>query len=123
VRDVRLVALVKAIESRFPGTRVVVEPWSDPDGDRRVRWWLEVLHVREDDLGQVIRFAHRLGNDLYGEAGLPFEVGVKDARGTAAYIAYQKAEALRGARLARVRKGHSHARSTGRRRPARAGRS
>ena len=123
MRDVRLAALIKAVESRFPGVEVMVEHWSDPDGDRRIRWWLEILHVREDDLSAVSRFAHHLGAELYGDAGLPFEVGVKDAEGTAAYLARRKAEALRDARLARARKGETPTRRTRRRRSARAGRS
>jgi len=106
VREVRLAALVRAIETRFPGVHVEVEPWTDPDGDETIRWWLEILRVRDRDRIAVHQFTRHLSNDLYGPEKVPLCFSLQDAKGTAAYLARRKAEALRDARLARARKGH-----------------
>ena len=123
MRDPRIPALARAIEARFPGTRVEVDPFRDPEGGRTHRWMLEVLFVREKDMGKggVGDFAYELMSDLYGPEDYPFYVDVNGAKNTRLYLA--RKEAREAAERSPVRpraNGPSRARRS--RRPTRVGR-
>ncbi len=87
--------LANTIEARFPGVRVVVEPYRSDD-DETVRWWMYVLHCRRRDHRAASGFAFEVGKKLF-DGGIPFITDPRDAWGTTAYVA----EMRRYARAAR----------------------
>ena len=95
MKDVRMAAVLKAIEARYPGTRCVVEPWTDPDGDTDVKWWVYVLNARLKDLETLHDFAVQLAIDLYGPDLKPFTMSVEGPRNTRLYLARKVVEARR----------------------------
>ncbi len=120
MNDVRLAAVMMAVEARYPGTRCVVEPWTDPDGDPDTRWWLCVLNVRPKDAGPLHDIAIRIALDLYGPDPLPFTMSVEGRRNTRLFLARKAAEARRGrARLRRAEDRTRAARTRAGGRPAR----
>ena len=122
MRDPRIPALVRAIEARFPGTRVEIDPFRDPDGDRTHRWMLEVLFVREKDMGKegVEDFAYRLASALYGGHLLPCYIEANGAKDSRRYLARKEAREAAERSPARPRAtGPSRARRS--RRPTRVG--
>jgi len=121
VKDVRLAAVMKGVEARYPGTRCVLEPWTDPDGDPDIIWWLYVLNVRPKDSGPLHEFATRVALDLYGPDPKPFIMSVEGSRNTRLYLARKAAEARRErARLRRRQDLRGGRRNRSRTRPARA---
>lgn len=105
MRDVRIKAWIRAIESKYPGVEVVVEPWTDPDGVRRIRWWLEVLNVRDEDFLPLKDLGLRLAHDLYDEDGPAFMFTVNGRRATTAYLARRREVAERERRFRRRKPG------------------
>ena len=93
MKDRRMADLARTIEARWPGTRVVVEPYGSPD-DSTIRWWVYVLHCRRRDLRDVHMFAIRTGHELFNRAP-PFITDPREAWSTAAYLARRRAEARR----------------------------
>ncbi len=91
MKDRRMAIVVDTIEARFPGVRVVVEPYTSPD-DATVRWWVYILHCRRGDLDDVSGFAIRLGLDLF-RPNIPFIADPLETWDTALYLASKKAEA------------------------------
>lgn len=102
MKDARIVTLIRTVEARFPGTKVVVDPYGCPD-DEEIRWWVSILHAPRGKEPLVNQFAIRLALDLYHWRGLPFIVGAKGPRGTREYLARKRTEAAgrRNARSAR----------------------
>ncbi len=88
-----MTAVIQAIRAKYPGTRVVVEPYGDPDGDRSIRWWLQVMNVNPSEMGPLQRFAGRLADDLYAPAPRPFFMGMLTRRQTTTYLARRAAMA------------------------------
>ncbi len=105
MRDRRLELVRRAIEARYPGTRTVVEPWSDPDGDPDIRCWLHVLDVRPDDMGPLRLFASQFALDLYRPDGKPFSLSIMGKRTSALFEARRAAETRR--ERARLRRGRT----------------
>ncbi len=105
MRDVRIKAWIRAIESRYPGVEVVVEPWTDPDGVRRIRWWLEVLNVRDGDFFPLKELGLRLAYDLYAAEGPTFMFTVNGEKATAAYLARRREVEERERRFRRRKAG------------------
>ncbi|MCI0586748.1 MAG: hypothetical protein L0323_07920 [Planctomycetes bacterium] len=64
MKDVRYAVLKKAIETRWPGCRVVWEPYSSPD-DPLIQGWVHILHVRERDRHAVDESAYYLVRGLF----------------------------------------------------------
>jgi len=85
----RIRRLASAIESRYPGARVVLEQWVCPD-DPTICWWIEVLHVRAKDTRAVQDFADDLVGRMYGEEQPPFFVNVLDRRQSREYLASRR---------------------------------
>ncbi|HKB15123.1 MAG TPA: hypothetical protein VKF62_03610 [Planctomycetota bacterium] len=83
----RLAAVVRAIHRRFPGTRVLLEPYRSPDGDPHIRWWLHVINVPARWRSRVDDFAILKGFELFGPGRLPYFSSVCGPRETAATIA------------------------------------
>ena len=105
----RLTGIVRAIRRRFPGTRVLLEPYRSPDGDPHVRWWLHVIHVPARWRYQAQDFAILKGSELYGPGRLPYFSCVHGPRESAATIASWKEKMKRywewrSARVAAARK-------------------
>ncbi|HET6202900.1 MAG TPA: hypothetical protein VFI25_08875 [Planctomycetota bacterium] len=71
MRDVRLTALVQVLESRWRGSRVVVEPYRRA-GDPTVRSWVHILGLGERATRNARAFAWTLAEKLYGTDPLPF---------------------------------------------------
>ncbi len=90
--------VANTIEARFPGVRVVVEPYESPD-DPTVRWWVTILHCRHEEVRTVRQFAIRLGLEIF-RPEMPFLADACEAWDTALYFARKKAEA-RAARRSR----------------------
>src|SRR5262245_66571368 len=90
------------IEARFPGVRVVVEPYECPD-DPTVRWWVYILHCRRRDLKDARRFAIRLGLDLF-RPDMPFLADARAAFGRAPFRDRKKSEARAARRVRRPRR-------------------
>ncbi|MGH7150245.1 MAG: hypothetical protein ACREIU_06090 [Planctomycetota bacterium] len=83
--------VASTIEARFPGVRVVVEPYESPD-DPTVRWWVYILHCRRKNLRTVRQFAIQLGLDLF-RPEMPFIADAREGWNTDLYLARKKAEA------------------------------
>lgn len=117
MKDPRIPAVARAIETRFPGTRVEIDRFRDPEGDRLHRWVLEVLFVREKAMGKggVGDFAYKLAFDLYGTHEFPFYVALNGTRGSRAYLAEKRERAA-------TRGGSPRARGNGSTRPRRGSR-
>ncbi|MGH7152097.1 MAG: hypothetical protein ACREIU_15435 [Planctomycetota bacterium] len=82
MRNPRIRALIETVEKRYPGTRVVVQPWGgaeDPD----IRRWLWVLNVPEACTLEVERFADRRARGMYGRRPVPFFVSSVNREETA----------------------------------------
>lgn len=94
--------VARAIEARYPGTKVEIESFFDPDGDRTLRWILRVLGVRWRDLEALPDFADDFARSLYGRRPLPYLLSTIERRRTPRYIAERSAERRRF-RLARKR--------------------
>lgn len=115
-----MAAVMRAIEARYPGTRAVVDPYGDPDGDPDIRWWVWVLDVRRKDMGHLERFASELALNLYGPDPKPFFLGSMGKSQSREYLAEKAAKERRGIRRHRARPIHgSPARSPRRTRRAR----
>ncbi|HET6202899.1 MAG TPA: hypothetical protein VFI25_08870 [Planctomycetota bacterium] len=69
--DVRVAALGRAIESRWPGSKVVVEPYRSPD-DPLIRWWVYILGIRYPEAGAAIDFGWELSRDLFRNEPMSF---------------------------------------------------
>ncbi len=95
MRDVRMAALIRAIEGRYPGTRALVERFVDPEGDRDIRWWVWILNVRDRDLGPLGQFAYRLARELYEPESFPFHIGSVGRRKTPGFLADRAARERR----------------------------
>ncbi len=94
--------VANTIEARFPGVRVVVEPYECPD-DPTVRWWVSILHCRRRDLKDARRFAIGLGLDLF-RPEMPFMADALEAWDTALFLARKKSEARASRRATRLRR-------------------
>jgi|SRR5262245_44274208 len=64
VRDVRFKALRLAIQARWPGSRVVWEPYASPD-DPSIQGWVHILHVPDREVFEAGDLAVRLASDLF----------------------------------------------------------
>jgi hypothetical protein len=85
MRKRRIWRLARAVEARYPGARVVVERWGDPE-DPAVHWFLEVLNVRGRDKSLVWDLVETLAEKRFGME-LPFCFGVSNLRETREYLA------------------------------------
>lgn len=91
VSDSRLRSLARAIEARYPGTEIVFEPAGIP-GEPKIRWWMHVLHVRQDDLVPLAHFAIRRSWRLYPRRPVPVLVAPHDRTVTRQFLARMHAE-------------------------------
>ncbi len=91
-----MAAVIQAIRARYPWTRIVVEPYGDPDGDRNIRWWIWVLNARLSD-HDLPGFAVGISRQIYDPDTRTFFVGFMTRRQSASYLG-------RRAALARWRK-------------------
>ena len=82
MRNKRLARVVRAVERRFPGTKVVVERWESPDADVDVKWWLSILNCPARSLAEADDFATRLSMRLYGWKPAPWCVSSLSPRNT-----------------------------------------
>ncbi len=108
--------VARAIEARYPGTKVEIEPFHDPDGDRMFRWILRVLGVQRRDLEAVPDFADDLARRLYGRWLLPYLVETIERRRTSRFLAERAAERERFRRARRRLLASWRSRHPGRRR-------
>lgn len=81
--------VIRTIEARFPGSRVIVEPFGVPE-DPEIRWILRVLNVREKDTPLVLDFGIDLAIDLYGKMPIPFSLSPMGPRGTARFLSLRR---------------------------------
>ncbi|MCI0588468.1 MAG: hypothetical protein L0323_16685 [Planctomycetes bacterium] len=95
----RIWRLARAIETRYPESRVVVEQWGCPD-DPSICWWIEVLNVRARDARAIQGFADDLVGKMYGDEEPTFFVHVSDRRQSREYLASRR-EKDRARRLRR----------------------
>jgi hypothetical protein len=95
MRDVRMAALIRAIEARYPGTRSLVERFVDPMGDPDIRWRIWILNIRDRDLGHLGQFAYHLAGELYGPDPLPFYISSVGWRNTKGFLADRAARERR----------------------------
>ncbi len=95
VRDARLRSLARAIEAKYPGTEIVFEPAGIP-GEPKIRWWMHVLHVRQDDLSRLGRFAIRLSWRLFPRRSVPVVVTPHDRTVTRQFLARMREEISKG---------------------------
>jgi hypothetical protein len=86
MRDKRIDQIADAIESHFPGTIVVIERCPSPD-DPDIDWLLDVLNLPLERHRELTMFAMRLGDELFGEGGLPFLTGGVTPEWTALHYA------------------------------------
>ncbi len=93
-----MAVVVNTIEARFPGVRVVVEPYRSPD-DETIRWWVYILHCRRKDVRTVRLFAIQLGLDVF-RPEMPFIADAREGWNTALYLARKEVE-TRGTRRSR----------------------
>ena len=109
MNDRRIAILARTVEARFPGTKVVVDPYGSPD-DEEIRWWISILHTPRGKEVLVDKFAIGLAFDLYNQRSFPFFVGAEGPRGTREYLGRKRAEKTavrktgRSARLDRSRR-------------------
>ncbi len=80
MRNRRLAAVVRAVRRRYPGVRVLVEPFRCPDADPEMRWWLSILNVPLRSLSDVHQYAIRKGFEVYGSPDIPFGTSVNSPR-------------------------------------------
>lgn len=111
MKDRRLAAVVRAIEERFPGAKVHVEPWACPEGDHSCRWWLSTPGVRRSRAREIHAFALELGDRLYGWKRVPFRFSSLGPWNTRAWLEKRRAE-----RAGRGRSVRRRSRGSGRRR-------
>lgn len=86
-------ALARAIERRFPGTRVVVDRYTPPDRDHGIRWFVRILNCPARLSPHAADFAHRRAFQLWGGMGYPFFVDPYTPRDTRRYLAERSARA------------------------------
>ncbi|MCI0588355.1 MAG: hypothetical protein L0323_16105 [Planctomycetes bacterium] len=94
--------VANTIEARFPGVRVVVEPYRSPD-DETIRWWVYILHCRRKDVRTVRLFAIQLRLDVF-RPEMPFIADAREGWNTALYLARKKAEVRAANRARRPRR-------------------
>jgi len=114
VRAVRLAALAGAIESRWSGSRVEIEPYRSPD-DPLIRWWVYVFGLQVEEASAATSFGWGLAHELYGREPLPFFMTSHSGANARAILAR-----LRGSKVDRATRTRPAARRTARR-PLRAG--
>ncbi|HEU5393406.1 MAG TPA: hypothetical protein VFV36_01260 [Candidatus Methylomirabilis sp.] len=120
MNDVRLAAVIRAVEAKYRGTRCIVEPWTDPDGDPDIRCQVHVLNVRPAEAGPLRLFATRLALDLFAPGPKPFFLSILDRKTSASFLARRANEARRDrARSQRMRRPAEGARNRRGSRPAR----
>jgi hypothetical protein len=111
VRSRRLETIIRSIGRRFPGTRVLVEPFVSPDGGRDIHWWLYVVDVPARWRDRVGDFATRKGCEVYGSPSrIPFFLSVHTVRRTPATVSWWEE------RMRRFREWRSARAAAGRRR-------
>ena len=116
MRDVRLKAVARAIEARYPGSRVVIEPWEDFEAPV-IQWWFSILDVAPRHLVEAGRFAHEVGERLYGGwERCPFYAGAMDRRSSRKFL--EEKQALAAARRRFLASRRRRAARTKTRRPA-----
>ncbi len=71
VTRVRMVALAKAIESRWPRSRVIFEPYRSPD-DPLIRWWVHILGLSFEEGWAATDFGLDASKGLFGKDPIPF---------------------------------------------------
>lgn len=96
MRGRRFEALARAIERRFPGSRVVVDRYTPPDHDRGIRWFVRILNCPARLTPHAHEFAVRRAIEIWGGIGYPFFVGAYDRRVTREHFADRFAGSLRG---------------------------
>lgn len=101
-----MATLIRTVEARYPGTRIVIEPCGSPD-DPDFRWWVWVLNAPEKEVPLVTQFATRLALELYDWHTPNFFVGAQSPRATRKFLARRRAagaeERARVRRLGRAR--------------------
>ncbi|MGH7152254.1 MAG: hypothetical protein ACREIU_16225 [Planctomycetota bacterium] len=109
-----MAAVVQSIERRFPGTRVLVEPFVSPDGGRDIHWLLYVVDVPAAWRYRIKDFADRKGSDLYGGFHrIPFLLSVHTRRDTPRAVSFWEEQ------MTRLREWRSARAAAGRRRRVR----
>ena len=64
VRDRKIAEFIRVVESRYPRTRVVLEPWGSEE-DPDLRWLVWILNVPPRRIVEVEEFTDRYTLDLY----------------------------------------------------------
>ncbi len=67
-----MTALIRSIERSFPGAKVHVEPWNDPDGDPRYKWWISVPGWPRRRRDELHMFVIRRERELFPRGTEPF---------------------------------------------------
>lgn len=84
MRNKRLARVVRAVERRFPGTKVVVERWDYPEIE--VKWWISILNCPVSRLAEADAFATRLSMKLYDWKPCPWGISSVSPRTTREYF-------------------------------------
>ncbi|HKB14867.1 MAG TPA: hypothetical protein VKF62_02325 [Planctomycetota bacterium] len=78
--------LARAIERRFPGTRVVVDRYTPPDRDYGIRWYVRILNCPARVSPWANKFAVERAFELWGGMGFPFFVGAYTRRSSRRFL-------------------------------------
>src|SRR5262245_9712872 len=67
-----MTTLIRSVERRFPGAKVYVEPWNDPDGDPHYKWWISVPGWPRRRRDELHMFVIRRERELFPRGSAPF---------------------------------------------------
>ena len=109
--------LVRQIEAEYPGTRVVVDPYTTHDGFRDIRWFVHILDCPARLRFRAEDYAYHRALELWGGMSFPFFIDAYGPRATRRYLAERaararprRAPAPRGRTLLGARSGRSRRR-------------
>jgi hypothetical protein len=91
--------LIRAVERRYPGTKVAVDSYVCPDGDETIKWWLWILNCPGKQVLRAQRWATELSFDLHGWNPPPWFVEAVSRKDTRRRHAERWVRASRGRRL------------------------
>ncbi len=93
-----MTALIRSIERHFPGAKVYVEPWNDPDGNPEYKWWISVPGWPRRRRGELHMFVIRRERELFGRDPRPYFYSSYGPWDLKAYKARVRAVRERGGR-------------------------
>ena len=93
-----MTALIRSIERSFPGAKVHVEPWNDPDGDPRYKWWISVPGWPRRRRDELHMFVIRRERELFPSGAVPFFYSTYGPWDLKAYRARVRAARAEGGR-------------------------